>query len=105
MNGNQYSNERYQNYLLVEGNDDKHVLLHLLEHHRLFEQFKIKDEQLQIQALEGLNNLLDAKTLRSYFKVSKALIHTWLAWQEKPGRPLGLAITARYFDATASYAQ
>src|SRR5207244_5820532 len=71
MNGNQYSNERYQNYLLVEGNDDKHVLLHLLEHHRLFEQFKIKDEQLQIQALEGLNNLLDAKTLRSYFKVSK----------------------------------
>jgi hypothetical protein len=29
----------------------------------------------------------------------KALIHTWLAWQEEPGKPLGTAITARYFDA------
>jgi hypothetical protein len=28
----------------------------------------------------------------------KAVIHTWLAWQEKPGRPLGTAITARYLD-------
>lgn len=25
----------------------------------------------------------------------KALIHTWLAWQEKPGMPMGQAITAR----------
>ena len=29
----------------------------------------------------------------------KALIHTWLAWQEEPGTPLGLAITKRYLDA------
>lgn len=29
---------------------------------------------------------------------SKALIHTWLAWQEEPGKPLGTAITARYLD-------
>ncbi len=28
----------------------------------------------------------------------KATIHTWLAWQEQPGRPLGTAITARYLD-------
>lgn len=28
----------------------------------------------------------------------KAIIHTWLAWQEEPGRPLGTAITARYLD-------
>lgn len=28
----------------------------------------------------------------------KAVIHTWLAWQEEPGKPLGTAITARYFD-------
>ncbi len=26
---------------------------------------------------------------------SKALIHTWLAWQEMPGMPMGQAITAR----------
>lgn len=29
----------------------------------------------------------------------KALIHTWLAWQREPGKPLGQAITARYLDA------
>ncbi len=29
---------------------------------------------------------------------SKALIHTWLAWQESPGTPMGLAITKTYLD-------
>jgi hypothetical protein len=29
----------------------------------------------------------------------KALIHTWLAWQEEPGRPYGTAIKSRYLDA------
>jgi hypothetical protein len=28
---------------------------------------------------------------------NKARIHTWLAWQEKPGLPFGTAITAKYF--------
>jgi hypothetical protein len=28
----------------------------------------------------------------------KALIHTWLAWQDGPGTPLGLAIAKRYFE-------
>jgi len=36
---------------------------------------------------------------------SKAYIHTWLAWQEEPGKPLGQSITSRYLDANASYAQ
>lgn len=27
---------------------------------------------------------------------AKARIHTWLAWQEDPGTPMGLAITKRY---------
>ena len=35
----------------------------------------------------------------------KAHIHTWLAWQEEPGTPLGLAITKRYLDADAPHAQ
>lgn len=34
----------------------------------------------------------------------KAMIHTWLAWQEEPGKPLGQALTARYFDAHAPHA-
>lgn len=32
---------------------------------------------------------------------SKALIHTWLAWKEDPGTPLGLAITKKYFSSDA----
>lgn len=28
----------------------------------------------------------------------KARLHTWLAWQEKPGLPFGSAIHAHYFD-------
>jgi hypothetical protein len=35
----------------------------------------------------------------------KALIHTWLAWQRKPGTPTGRAITNRYLDANAPHAQ
>lgn len=35
----------------------------------------------------------------------KAHIHTWLAWQEDPGTPMGLAITKRYLDANALPAQ
>ncbi len=36
---------------------------------------------------------------------SKAYLHTWLAWQETPGRPLGQAITLKYVDANATHAQ
>lgn len=32
----------------------------------------------------------------------KALIHTWLAWQQEPGRPLGTAITAKFLDANVA---
>ena len=28
---------------------------------------------------------------------NKALLHTWPAWQEEPGRPYGVAVKKRYF--------
>lgn len=37
--------------------------------------------------------------------LAKAHIHTWLAWQEEPGTPLGSAITKRYLDAEATHAK
>jgi hypothetical protein len=37
--------------------------------------------------------------------LAKAHIHTWLAWQEEPGTPLGSAITKRYLDAEAAHAK
>lgn len=38
-------------------------------------------------------------------RMSKARIHAWLALQEQPGRPLGLAITCKYLDAEARVVQ
>ena len=35
----------------------------------------------------------------------KALVHTWLAWQEKPGLPLGQAVTAHYLDTKSIHAR
>jgi hypothetical protein len=35
----------------------------------------------------------------------KALMHTWLAWQEEPRLPYGLAITKRYLDGDHDKAQ
>ncbi len=36
---------------------------------------------------------------------SKAHLHTWLAWQEEPGSPMGQAITKRYLNADEIHAQ
>ena len=35
----------------------------------------------------------------------KAHVHTWLAWQERPGLPMGAAIREHYLDAQASNAE
>lgn len=35
---------------------------------------------------------------------SKAIIYTWLAWQESPGKPFGISITAKFLDANANEA-
>lgn len=190
-----------QNYLLVEGNDDEHVLYSLLNHYQVPEQFKIRNKQgidklletldveLKRSGLERLGIIIDADTnlsarwegLRERLThagydalpatpdpngtiikradqltvgvwlmpdntlsgmledfasflipsddvlwplagdvvqqvvikkrlfpeshLMKARIHTWLAWQEEPGTPLGLAITRRYLDAAAPHAQ
>ena len=38
-------------------------------------------------------------------KKSKAMLHTWLAWQEEPGLPYGVAIKAKYFGNDSPVAQ
>ncbi len=35
----------------------------------------------------------------------KAELHTWLAWQAEPGKPMGLALTFQYLDAQAPISQ
>lgn len=53
------------------------------------------DDQLLAVAMSTLNDL-ETQSLQRYALIhhAKALIHTWLAWQELPGQPMGQAITA-----------
>ena len=57
--------------------------------------------------LDEVEQVVDAEPQR-YAAVHrpKALIHTWLAWQRNPGRPLGTAIKAGYlqYDSPAALA-
>lgn len=62
-------------------------------------------DQLQPYADDVLDRIEAAGLNKYKYKRSKAFIHTWLAWQKEPAKPLGQAITARYLDANAPYAQ
>lgn len=37
--------------------------------------------------------------------LQKAIVHTWLAWRDEPGTPLGQAVTKRYLDPGAKHGQ
>ncbi|GBC64024.1 hypothetical protein DENIS_5024 [Desulfonema ishimotonii] len=53
-------------------------------------------------AEKKVENLIAGKLNRfSVSHRSKALIHTWLAWQERPGKQLGSAITYRFVRTQA----
>ena len=53
------------------------------------------DDKLGTKAKKVLAEI-EAENLNKYPDIhhQKAFIHTWLAWQETPGQPMGLAITA-----------
>ncbi len=53
-------------------------------------------DRLRVKAEKTLDEIKQAKLQRySDLDYPKALIHTWLAWQEDPGRPMGQAITQK----------
>jgi hypothetical protein len=56
-----------------------------------------EDDKLINKATKILDEL-ESEKINKYNLIhrSKAKIHTWLAWQENPGSPMGKAITARY---------
>lgn len=56
-------------------------------------------------ARESTTAALDRGAKFSDIKYLKAVTHTWLAWQEEPGRPFGTAIAARYFNVDSPIAQ
>ncbi len=50
---------------------------------------------------------IESESLNKYPDIhhQKAFIHTWLAWQETPGQPMGLAITAHALKHDQEIAQ
>ncbi|MBO7462456.1 MAG: hypothetical protein J6T96_07650 [Bacteroidales bacterium] len=66
-----------------------------------------KDDALMNEADTVLTSL-EARALNKYSTSvhrSKAKIHTYLAWQEKPGMPMGQAITAKVLHADSESAK
>ncbi|MBO0347835.1 hypothetical protein J0895_01665 [Phormidium pseudopriestleyi FRX01] len=64
------------------------------------------DDNLRPKAEEILREI-EGEGLNRYGEIhrAKALIHTWLAWQETPGMPMGQAITARVLQRESAIAQ
>lgn len=65
-----------------------------------------KDDKL-LQIVNSTLDDIEEKKLNKYASIhkSKAVIHSWLSWQEDPGTPMGLGITKRYLttdEATCS---
>ncbi|MDX2286553.1 MAG: DUF3226 domain-containing protein [Bacteroidia bacterium] len=58
-----------------------------------------EQDRLLHHAVESLNRM-EAEHIQRYPAQdrSKALLHTWLAWQEQPGKPMGQSVTAQHFD-------
>ena len=55
------------------------------------------DDKLSNKATKILDEIENEKSNKyNLIHKPKAFIHTWLAWQESPGTPLGKAITTRY---------
>lgn len=70
-----------------------------------FVSFLIPDDDASLwQYAQDCVNKIPVQPHFSTVDVPKAQIHTWLAWQQEPGQPLGIAMTARYLDADAPHA-
>jgi hypothetical protein len=71
--------------------------------HGMLEDFVriiIPEDDLLLPFVEKGISEIEASALEKYLPMhrSKALIHTWLAWQESPGTPMGQAITKSYLN-------
>lgn len=60
-----------------------------------------------IQKAESVLLELEAEEMQQYKAVhrSKAKVHTYLAWQDEPGKPMGQAITAHVLNPDAQQAK
>lgn len=61
-------------------------------------------DQVMPAAKEAVANAVAIPAPFKGIHIAKAEIHTWLAWQDEPGTPLGLAITKKYLNPEAESA-
>ena len=57
-----------------------------------------QDSQLFPHVQSSIDSIPETERHFSENDKPKAVIHTWLAWQKEPGKPLGVSITAKYLD-------
>ena len=55
------------------------------------------NDQMWDLAVRTVDEIPQAERLFS--NIQKVYIHTWLAWQKEPGKPMGQAITFKFLDA------
>ena len=63
-----------------------------------FIRFLVPDNDALMPIAEEVITNMESQNHHRYKTRAKALIHTWLAWQEDPGTPLGQSITKKYLD-------
>lgn len=63
-----------------------------------------RDDTLWPHAEDAVRRLPDDPRKFAKKDEQKALIHTWLAWQKEPGRPMGQAIMKKYLDSHSPHA-
>jgi hypothetical protein len=65
-----------------------------------FVKYLIPENDTLLAEADRILSEIEAGQLHKYNPIhkSKARIHTWLAWQEDPGTPMGLAITKSYLS-------
>jgi hypothetical protein len=61
-----------------------------------------RPRKLWERAIETVRGIPEDECLFGPTAVNKATIHTWLAWQEEPGVPMGLAIRKGFLNPDAS---
>ena len=68
-----------------------------------FIRFLVPNNDKLMPIAESTLDSIEVQGLNKYQAIHKpkALIHTWLAWQEDPGTPMGLSITKKYLTSTA----
>lgn len=78
---------------IMPNNNEKGMLEDFIKH-------LIPKDDLLLKHVNDSLNKIEKESLNKYKAIhkAKARIHTWLAWQETPGTPMGLAIKKTYLN-------